>query len=89
MTTLCCNHSFWLQLHWILAGDAYGNLLLSSTAHLPNEARAAAIGKGLDGIDVYNNGSIHRIVFEVMPKVVGKEAAKKLLPANYAEWLRE
>ena len=88
MTTLCCNHSFWLQLHWMLTGDAYGELLLRSTAHLTNDVRAAAIGKGLDGLDLYNNGSIHRIVFEVMPNLVGNDTAKKHLPQRYAEWLR-
>jgi hypothetical protein len=85
--TSCCNHSFTLQLHHLVAGAAYGELLLDSTAHLQGEARATAIGKGLDKIELFANGSIGRIVCELMPQLVGKETAKKLLPARYADWL--
>ena len=85
--TSCCNKTFTLELHNTVAGDAYGKLLLSSTAHLKSEARAAAIGKGLEDIEVNSIGSIGRIVYELMPKIVGKEAAKEYLPAPYAGWL--
>jgi len=85
--TSCCNHSFTTQLHYLVAGAAYGELLLNSTAHLQNDARAQAIGEGLKDIELYANGSIGRIVCEVMPELVGKEAAKKYLPPRYVNWL--
>ena len=87
--TSCCNHSFTTQLHYLVAGAAYGELLLNLTAHLKGEARAKAIGEGLADIDLYANGSIGRLVCEVMPELVGKEAAKKYLPPRYVEWLSD
>ncbi len=85
--TSCCNHSFTLQMHQLVAGAAYGEMLLDSTAHLQGEARAKAIGEGLQDIELWANGSIGRIVHEVMPSLVGKDAAKKYLPPYYADWL--
>lgn len=87
--TSCCNHSFTLQLHQLVAGAAYGQLLLDTTADLKGEARAVAIGKGLEGIELWANGSIGRIVCELMPELAGKEAAIKYLPPRYADWLRD
>lgn len=87
--TSCCNHSFTLQLHQLVAGAAYGQLLLETTADLKGEARAAAIGKGLEGIELWANGSIGRIVCELMPELAGKETAIKYLPPRYANWLRD
>ena len=88
-STSCCNHSFTTQVHYLVAGAAYGELLLDTTAQLPDKERAAAIGKGLEGIDLFANGSIGRIVCDLMPELVGKEAAIKYLPDRYAEWLRD
>ena len=87
--TSCCNHSFTTQLHYLVAGAAYGELLLNSTAHLQGEARAKAIGEGLEDIDLFSNGSIGRLVCEVMPGLVGQEAAKKYLPPRYVDWLND
>lgn len=87
--TSCCNHSFTLQLHQLVAGAAYGELLLDATADLKGEARAAAIGKGLEGIELWANGSVVRIVCKLMPELVGKESAIKYLPPRYADWLRD
>jgi thiol-disulfide isomerase/thioredoxin len=87
--TTCCNHSFTVQMHYLVAGAAYGELLLKSTAHLRGEDRAKAIGKGLEDIDLFANGSIGRLVCKFMPELVGKEAAIKCLPPRYAEWLKD
>jgi hypothetical protein len=87
--TSCCNHSFTLLCHQIVAGAAYGELLLASTAHLQGQERAAAIGQGLEEIDLFSNGSIGRLVRDVLPSLVGKEEAKRLLPPRYAKWLHD
>ncbi|HQU44848.1 MAG TPA: thioredoxin family protein [Pirellulales bacterium] len=87
--TSCCNHNFTLALHKLVAGAAYGEMLLDTTADLKGEARAAAIGKGLEGVELFGNGSIGRIVCELMPELVGKEAAMRYLPPRYADWLRD
>lgn len=76
-------------MHQLVAGAAYGQLLLDTTANLKDEARAAVIGKGLEGIELWANGSINRIVCELMPELVGKEVAIKYLPPRYADWLRD
>lgn len=89
MPTSCCNHSFNLQMHQLAAGAAYGQLLLDTTANLKGDARAAAIGKGLEGIELWANGSIGRIVCELMPELAGKEAAIRYLPPRHADWLRD
>ena len=83
----CCNHSFTLQLHHIVLGEVYGQLLLKSTSHLQREARAKAIAKGLQDIDLDNMGSIAYLVCDEMPNLIGKDAAKKYLPPRYAHWL--
>jgi hypothetical protein len=85
--TACCNHSFTIQLHYLVLGSTYGEMLWDSTADLQGEERAKAIGRGLEGIKLYSNGSIGRLVKERMPELAGKEAAKRYLPARYAEWL--
>ncbi len=86
--TSCCNHSFTVQVHQLVAGAAYGELLRRSTAHLKGEERARAIGKGLGEVELWFNGSISRLVREELPEMAGgKEAARKCLPPRYAEWL--
>jgi thiol-disulfide isomerase/thioredoxin len=87
--TACCNHSFTVQMHYLVAGAAYGELLLKSTAGLQGKDRAKAIGKGLEDIDLYANGSIGRLVCDFMPELVGKEAAMEYLPPRYANWLKD
>jgi thiol-disulfide isomerase/thioredoxin len=64
-------------------GDRYGRALIRSTEGLTGEARARALAKGLDGTFLAARGSIREIVLEMIPGLVGKPAAKALLPGQY------
>lgn len=64
-------------------GDRYGRALIRSTEGLDNEARAHALAKGLEGTFFAARGAIREIVTELIPGLVGKEAAKSLLPGDY------
>lgn len=69
-------------------GDRYGRALLRATEMLDDEARARALAKGLEGTFFDGQGVIGEIVRERIPKLVGKEAARKLLPGEfYPKWV--
>jgi thiol-disulfide isomerase/thioredoxin len=69
-------------------GDRYGRALIHSTEGLKGEARARALAKGLDGTFFAARGSIREIILEMIPGLVGKPAAKALLPgAFYPRWI--
>ena len=69
-------------------GDRYGRALIRSTKGLKGEARAKALAKGLDGTFLDARGSIREIILELIPALVGKPAAKALLPGEfYPRWI--
>jgi thiol-disulfide isomerase/thioredoxin len=69
-------------------GDRYGRALIRSTEGLTGEARARALAKGLEGTFFAARGSIREIVLELIPGLVGKQAAKALLPGDfYPRWI--
>ena len=71
-----------------LIGDRYGRALIRSTEGLTGEARARALAKGLEGTFFAARGSIGEIVQEMIPGLVGKPAAKALLPGEfYPRWI--
>ncbi len=70
-------------------GDRYGRALIRSTEGLQGEARARALARGLDGTFFAPRGSIREILMDLIPGLVGKEEARKLLPGEfYPRWLR-
>jgi thiol-disulfide isomerase/thioredoxin len=72
-----------------ILGDRYGRALIRSTEHLQGEARARALSKRLDGTFFIARGSIREIILELIPGLVGKQEAKKLLPGEfYPRWIR-
>ena len=69
-------------------GDRYGRALIRSTEGLSGEARAKALAKGLDGTFFAARGAIREIVLEIIPALVGKRAAKALMPGEfYPRWI--
>jgi thiol-disulfide isomerase/thioredoxin len=69
-------------------GDRYGRALIRSTEGLSGEARAKALAKGLDGTFFAARGAIREIVLEIIPALVGKPAAKVLMPGEfYPRWI--
>ncbi len=64
-------------------GDRYGRALIRSTEGLKGEARAKILAKGLEGTFFACRGSIRKIVREMIPALVGKPAAKTLLPGAF------
>jgi thiol-disulfide isomerase/thioredoxin len=69
-------------------GDRYGRALIRSTDKLQGEARARALAKGLDGTFFAARGAIREIVLELIPRLVSKDEARKILPGNfYPRWI--
>jgi thioredoxin-related protein len=69
-------------------GERYGRALIRSTESLRGEARARALAKGLKGTFFPMRGPIREIVLERIPGLVGKQAAKSLLPGDfYPRWI--
>jgi hypothetical protein len=69
-------------------GDRYGRALIHATEGLGHEARARALAKGLEGTFFALRGSIREIILELIPGLVGKQAAKALLPGEiYPRWI--
>jgi len=69
-------------------GDRYGRALIRSTEGLKGEPRAKVLAKGLEGTFFAARGSIREIVLEMIPGLVGKPAAKALLPGDfYPRWI--
>jgi thiol-disulfide isomerase/thioredoxin len=69
-------------------GDRYGRALIRSTEGLAGEVRARALAKGLEGTFFAARGAIREIVLETIPGLVGKPAAKALLPGKfYPRWI--
>jgi thiol-disulfide isomerase/thioredoxin len=66
-----------------ILGDRYGKALIRSTEGLRGEARARALALGLDGTFFIARGSIREVVIDLIPSLVGKETAMKLLPGPY------
>ena len=64
-------------------GDRYGRALIQSTEGLEGMARARALAQGLEGTFFAVQGSIREIVLEWIPDLVGKQAAKALLPGEF------
>jgi thiol-disulfide isomerase/thioredoxin len=85
---LCCGHGFRPKfLARGLLGETYGRLLIDTTAKLQGEARARALGRGLEGTGFWRQGAIAEIVDKLMPELVGREAAARYLPEPYRGWL--
>jgi thiol-disulfide isomerase/thioredoxin len=85
---LCCGHGFRPKfLARGLIGDTYGQLLIDTTAKLQGEARARALGQGLEGTEFWRQGPIAQIVDKLLPELVGKEAAVRYLPESYRGWV--
>jgi thiol-disulfide isomerase/thioredoxin len=81
---LCCGHGFRPKfLARGLLGDAYGQLLIDKTAKLQGEARARALGQGLEGTSFSRLGPIAQILDKLMPDLVGREASARYLPESY------
>jgi thiol-disulfide isomerase/thioredoxin len=86
---ICCGHGFRPKfLARGLLGETYGQLLIDSTAKLQGEARARALGQGLEGTGFWRQGPIAQIVDKLVPELVGREAAAKYLPEPYRGWVR-
>jgi len=64
-------------------GERYGRALIRSTEKLTGEARARALAKGLEGTFLVPRGSIGEIILKIIPGLVGKPAAKALLPGEF------
>jgi thiol-disulfide isomerase/thioredoxin len=85
---ICCGHGFRPKfLARGLIGETYGQLLIEKTAKLQGEARARALGMGLEGTGFWRQGPIAEIVDKLMPNLVGREAAARYLPEPYRGWL--
>lgn len=85
---ICCGHGFRPKfLARGLLGETYGQLLIDTTAKLQDEARARALGQGLEGTEFWRQGPIAQIVEKLMPDLVGREAAARYLPESYRGWL--
>ena len=69
-------------------GEAYGTALLKATASLTGEARARALGKGLEDTYFLNDGPIRTIVSKLIPELVGQENAASYLPTSYRAWIQ-
>ncbi len=70
-----------------VVGERYGKALLEATAGLSGEARAKALGRGLEGTGFWRQGAIGRIVDQVIPQLVGQQEAAKYLPPPYRGWV--
>jgi thiol-disulfide isomerase/thioredoxin len=95
---LCCGGRFRIGLRSLVPiSDLYGTALIESTAGLSSEARALALGKGLEGTFFPCQGPIRTIVLQLIPGLVGKDAAKDYLPGDeyfpgspyYKSWLAD
>jgi thiol-disulfide isomerase/thioredoxin len=64
-------------------GDRYGRALIRSTEGLTGETRAKALAKGLEWTFFSARGSIRQMILELIPGLVGKPAAKALLPEQF------
>jgi hypothetical protein len=85
---VCCGHGFRPKfLARGLLGETYGQLLIDTTAKLQGEARARALGQGLEGTGFWRQGPIAQIVDKLLPDLVGREAAARYLPKSYRGWL--
>lgn len=85
---VCCGHGYRPKfLARGLVGEKYGKALLDATADLKDEARAKALGRGLEGTLFWRQGSIGRIVDQVIPQLVGRQEAAKYLPQPYRAWV--
>jgi thiol-disulfide isomerase/thioredoxin len=85
---ICCGHGFRpMFLARGLLGETYGRLLIDTTAKLQGEARARALGQGLEGTRFWRQGPIAEIMDKLMPDLVGREAAARYLPEPYRGWL--
>jgi thiol-disulfide isomerase/thioredoxin len=70
-----------------IIGDRYGRALIRSTEGLKGEARAKALAKGLEGTFFPGRGPIREIL-DMISGLVGKPAAKALLPGEfYPKWI--
>ncbi len=81
---MSCGHAFRpdIRVREVI-GDRYGRALLRSTESLRGEARARALAAGLEGTSFAARGSIREVILDVIPGLVGKEAARRLLPGEY------
>jgi thiol-disulfide isomerase/thioredoxin len=85
---ICCGHGFRPKfLARGLLGETYGQLLIDTTAKLNAEARAKALGQGLEGTGFWRQGPIAEIVDKLLPELVGREAAARYLPEPYRRWI--
>jgi thiol-disulfide isomerase/thioredoxin len=85
---ISCGHGFRPKfLARGVIGEVHGQLLIDTTANLAGEARAKALGQGLEGTMYYRQGSIAKIVETIMPDLVGKDAVAKYLPQWYQGWV--
>ncbi len=87
---VCCGNGFRPNIRIReVNGDRYGRALIRSTEGLDQKARARALAQGLDGTFFASEGAIREIVRELIPGLVGNEAAKKLLPGTfYPRWIQ-
>jgi thiol-disulfide isomerase/thioredoxin len=85
---ICCGHGFRPKfLARGVIGDRYGQLLIDTTANLKGEARAWALGKGLEGTLFWRQGPISTVIDKLVPELVGRDAAQ-YLPSPYKGWVR-
>jgi hypothetical protein len=69
-------------------GDRYGPPSSARPRGSRVESRAKVLAKGLEGTFFACRGSIREIVLEMIPGLVGKPAAKALLPGEfYPRWI--
>ena len=68
-------------------GEKYGKALIDTTAGLKDEARAKALGRGLEGTAFWRQGSIKTIIEKLLPELVGQSEAAKYLPGWYRGWV--
>jgi hypothetical protein len=85
---LCCGHGFRpVLVARGLLGETYGQLLIDTTAKLQGEARARALGQGLEGTMFVRQGPIAQILDKLIPDLVGRQAAARYLPEPYRRWV--
>jgi hypothetical protein len=85
---VCCGYGYRPKfLARIVVGEKYGKALMESTANLQGEARARALGKGLEGTAFVRHGPIKEIIDQLVPQLVGPKEAAKYLPQPYSSWV--
>lgn len=85
---ICCGYGYRPKfLARVVVGEKYGRALMDATVGLPDEARAKALGRGLEGTRFVRQGPIKEIIEQLIPRLVGPKEAANYLPQPYSIWV--